>query len=314
MTLSSEFHRSKFERADDAAPLVNELARVLTERLCKAADPSATIAGIVRELRDLGHEIYSWDASDDFETWGDSWIQPHPPKRLILEFSFREDEPRSVEVTFGPWPTHVPNPSCPICGIEMKGGCLNLSIQGHGAVSYEALPYSLSIGGAFKRSGTVGNRSIRVQQGILECPQCHGVWLKGSDVSDEIDKLAWLYIEEKRLLAARSRGKVAYYIPGGKREPGESDQEALIREIREELSVDLLPGTIELAGEFKAQADGKPEGRMVRMTCYQAGFRGEIRAAAEIEEVVWIGYEDRERCSPVGKVILDWLKERGMID
>lgn len=133
-------------------------------------------------------------------------------------------------------------------------------------------------------------------------------------MADEIDKLAWLYIKDKRLLAARSKGKVAYYIPGGKRELGESDQEALIREIQEELSIDLLPETIEHVGQFKAQADGKPEGTMVRMTCYQADFRGEIKAAAEIEEVVWISHQDKDRCSPVVKVILDWLKERERIE
>lgn len=133
-------------------------------------------------------------------------------------------------------------------------------------------------------------------------------------MANEIDKLAWLYTKEKRLLAARSKGKLAFYIPGGKREPGESDQEALIREIREELSVDLKPETIEPVGEFKAQADGKPEGTMVRMTCYQADFRGEIQAAAEIEEVVWICHEDKDRCSPVVKLILDWLKERDGIE
>jgi 8-oxo-dGTP diphosphatase len=133
-------------------------------------------------------------------------------------------------------------------------------------------------------------------------------------VTHEIDKLAWLYIEEKRLLAARSKGKVAYYIPGGKREQGESDEEALTREIKEELSVDLLPETIGYVGEFKAQADGKPEGTMVRMTCYQASFRGEIAAAAEIEEATWISHKDKDRCSPVVKIILDWLKDKGMIE
>jgi 8-oxo-dGTP diphosphatase len=50
------------------------------------------------------------------------------------------------------------------------------------------------------------------------------------------------------------------------------------------------------------------------MTCYQAGFRGEITASAEIEEVIWISYKDKERCSPVVRVILDRLKEEGRID
>jgi 8-oxo-dGTP diphosphatase len=130
----------------------------------------------------------------------------------------------------------------------------------------------------------------------------------------EIDKLAWLYIKDRQILSARSKGKDACYLPGGKREPGESDEEALIREIREELSIDLLPETIEYAGSFEAQADGKPEGTIVKMTCYHAGFRGEITASAEIEEVIWIGYKDKERCSPVVRIILDRLKEEGRID
>ena len=130
----------------------------------------------------------------------------------------------------------------------------------------------------------------------------------------EIDKLAWIHIQEKQLLGARSRGRDSYYLPGGKREPGESDHAALIREIREELTVDLIPETLEYADSFTAQADGKPEGTLVRMTCYGAGFRGEIAASAEIEEVVWMGSKDRERCSPVVRIILDWLKEKGRIE
>ena len=67
-----------------------------------------------------------------------------------------------------------------------------------------------------------------------------------------IDKLAWLYIRDKRLLAARSKGKALYYVPGGKREPGESDAAALIREIKEELSIDLIGESIVYAGVFTA--------------------------------------------------------------
>jgi 8-oxo-dGTP pyrophosphatase MutT (NUDIX family) len=133
-------------------------------------------------------------------------------------------------------------------------------------------------------------------------------------VTPEIDKLAWLYIKDKQVLGARSKGKVTCYIPGGKREAGESDADALIREIREELSIDLIPETIAPLGTFKAQADAKPEGTMVKMSCYRAEFQGEIRASAEIEEVVWLRHQDKDKCSPVVKIILDWLVERGIID
>jgi 8-oxo-dGTP pyrophosphatase MutT (NUDIX family) len=76
-------------------------------------------------------------------------------------------------------------------------------------------------------------------------------------------------------LSTRSKGKDTYYIPGGKRDGNESDQEALIREIKEEFSIDLSPGTIEYVGTFEAQAHGKPEGTVVRMICYKSGFSGD---------------------------------------
>jgi 8-oxo-dGTP pyrophosphatase MutT (NUDIX family) len=136
---------------------------------------------------------------------------------------------------------------------------------------------------------------------------------RGANRLVEIDKLAWLHLRNQQLLFARSGGKTIFYIPGGKREPGESDAAALIREIREELSVDLLPETLVHAGTFSAQADGRPDGTNVCNTCYFAQCIGEPRASAEIEELAWFDYKDRERCSPVAKLILDWLHSTGRI-
>lgn len=128
-----------------------------------------------------------------------------------------------------------------------------------------------------------------------------------------IDKLAWILIREKQLLGARSRGKDTYYIPGGKREPGETDQEALTREIKEELNIDLQPESIAFLGQFEAQAHGKPEGTLVRMLCYTADFSGEIRAASEIEEVKWLHYADKEQCSLVTRLIFEYLKGKDLL-
>lgn len=128
-----------------------------------------------------------------------------------------------------------------------------------------------------------------------------------------IDKLAWIYIKDKKILSTRSRGKDTYYIPGGKREGIETDQEALTREINEELSVDLVPETIKHVGTFEAQAHGKPEGTVVRMTCYSSDFNGEIKPAAEIEEVVWFTHKDKDKSSPVDKIIFDYLAEKQLI-
>ncbi|MGF1873260.1 NUDIX hydrolase [Photobacterium indicum] len=130
----------------------------------------------------------------------------------------------------------------------------------------------------------------------------------------EIDKLAWLYVKDKQVLMARSKGKDIYYLPGGKREVGESDKEALVREIHEELSVELTPDSIEYFNTFKAQADGKAEGVIVKMTCYQAEYTGKIVAASEIEEVTWLNYKDKHKGSAATKLILEHLKKNDWID
>ncbi|TYP72357.1 NUDIX hydrolase [Paenibacillus methanolicus] len=128
-----------------------------------------------------------------------------------------------------------------------------------------------------------------------------------------IDKIAWVKLSEGKLLGARSFGRELYYIPGGKREPGETDAEALAREIKEELSVRIIPETIKACGTFEAQADGKPEGVHVRLTCYAADADGELRPASEIEEIVWLTYADRERVSAASHLLFDRLKQDGLL-
>jgi 8-oxo-dGTP diphosphatase len=129
-----------------------------------------------------------------------------------------------------------------------------------------------------------------------------------------IDKLAWIQIVDRKILSTRSHEKYTFYLPGGKREGAESDQEALIREISEELSVRLLPETLRYLGTFEAQAHGKAGDVTVRMTCYTGSYEGALQAAAEIEEMRWFVHADWEKCSQVDKLIFDWLKERDLID
>ncbi|XNL82563.1 NUDIX domain-containing protein [Actinomadura madurae] len=128
-----------------------------------------------------------------------------------------------------------------------------------------------------------------------------------------IDKVAWIYLDGGKILSTRSRGKDAYYLPGGKREAGESDVDTLVREIDEELAVAIVPGSARYFGTFRAQAHGHAEGVMVRMTCYTADHQGTPVPSSEIEEVVWLGYGDRDRVSPVDQVIFDHLREAGRL-
>jgi 8-oxo-dGTP pyrophosphatase MutT (NUDIX family) len=128
-----------------------------------------------------------------------------------------------------------------------------------------------------------------------------------------IDKLAYIYIQAGKILCTRSRGKDTWYIPGGKREPGESDEQALVREVEEELTVKLVNQTIRSYGVFEAQAHGKPEGTLVRMTCYTADFAGTPSASNEIEEVAFLSYADKSKTSLVDHLIFDDLRSKGLI-
>jgi 8-oxo-dGTP diphosphatase len=122
-----------------------------------------------------------------------------------------------------------------------------------------------------------------------------------------IDKVAWLELADGRILSTRSKGKDVYYLPGGKREPGESDVDTLTREILEELALTIDPATAVHEGTFTAQAHGHAAGVEVRMTCYSASFQGTPKASSEIEEIRWLTYQDRPLVSPVDQLIFDHL-------
>ena len=130
-----------------------------------------------------------------------------------------------------------------------------------------------------------------------------------------IDKLALILIKNRQQLVVRSRGKEAFFTPGGKREEDESDEDALCRECKEELTVDIKRDSIKAYGVFQAQAFGKSEGTMVRMTCFQADYTGDLKASAEIEELKWISSDfDHKQLTVTGIMILEDLKAKGLID
>nr|WP_158979486.1 NUDIX domain-containing protein [Cellulophaga sp. L1A9] len=128
-----------------------------------------------------------------------------------------------------------------------------------------------------------------------------------------IENIAWVHIDNYQILCTRSIGKNKCYIPGGKREDEETDHVALLREIKKELNVDLLVKTLDFLGVFEAQADGYKPGTLIRMTCYFAEYIGKLKVSSEIEEIVWLNYEDKELVSEVDQIIFDYLHHEGLL-
>ena len=129
-----------------------------------------------------------------------------------------------------------------------------------------------------------------------------------------IDKLAWICTQDRKVLFVRSKNKDLFYTVGGKREGQETDEQALQREVQEEVDVSLVPETIHYLTTFKAQAHAQPEGVMVQLKCFAADHQGDLKPSAEIAELIWLASTDKERTTTPGAMVLDWLKEHDLID
>lgn len=71
-------------------------------------------------------------------------------------------------------------------------------------------------------------------------------------------------------------------LPGGKVEPGESDREALARELEEEL------GIVVHVGDFLAESEHPYPGKIVRLVAYACHIEAGTPAASEHAALRWV--------------------------
>jgi 8-oxo-dGTP diphosphatase len=89
------------------------------------------------------------------------------------------------------------------------------------------------------------------------------------------------------LLLVRKRDTETFMQPGGKFEPGETSEEALSRELREELGFELTANDFQYVGRFSAVAANEV-GHMVDCDVHFTVIETEGVVASEIEELRWI--------------------------
>lgn len=133
----------------------------------------------------------------------------------------------------------------------------------------------------------------------------------------DIEKAAGIIIRDRKLLVERSEGKDFFISPGGSIEPGETAQQALVRELKEEFTIDAREEDFEEFGTFRAEAANQP-GRMVNMqTFIVKSFVGEPTPDSEVEEIRWVTTADIGRI-PIGSIfehdVMPRLAEAGLID
>jgi 8-oxo-dGTP pyrophosphatase MutT (NUDIX family) len=140
--------------------------------------------------------------------------------------------------------------------------------------------------------------------------------MENQKVVENIRKVCAILIRENRLLVVKS-DKHAEYLPvGGKIEQNESLEDALIREVQEEIgiSVSKFKFLLETPAE---PALGKP-GKTVTAFCFLIYSDQEISINNEIRELIWISkadFEDKKVkiSSILEKFILPKVIELGLL-
>ena len=101
-------------------------------------------------------------------------------------------------------------------------------------------------------------------------------------------KSAGIIIKDGALLVLRSKGKDTFYAPGGKLDSGETPEQALCRELREEVSIVVAEDALTLLGRFEAPAHDKGGITLVMDVFFVNDYSGEVVASNEIEECQWV--------------------------
>jgi 8-oxo-dGTP diphosphatase len=140
----------------------------------------------------------------------------------------------------------------------------------------------------------------------------------GMNDNVDIHKAAGIIIKDRRLLVERSKGKDVFIAPGGKLDPEETSEDALVRELKEEFQLTVSKDDIELFGVYYAVAAGSHNaGKKLRMDVFTVKNAAEIRPDSEVEEVRWISShipDDIEVGSVFAHEVLPRLKKLNLVD
>lgn len=98
---------------------------------------------------------------------------------------------------------------------------------------------------------------------------------------------ALIFNETGRILLVRKRGTQFFMQPGGKIEPNETPIAALLREVLEELSLEIDRDAPVYLGKFVAEAANE-EDYLVDADVFEARIFDLVVPTAEIEEIAWV--------------------------
>lgn len=121
-----------------------------------------------------------------------------------------------------------------------------------------------------------------------------------------------LYIENKKILMVREEDKDFFVLPGGRLEQNESEEDALKRELEEELGVK----DVDYKFFDKYELPGRAEGELINFSVYTTDSLENFNVHGDIAEIAWVdsNYETEEiRIGAITQVLIPKLKEKNLI-
>ncbi len=113
---------------------------------------------------------------------------------------------------------------------------------------------------------------------------------------------------KNKILLVRARNNTKWFLPGGKIEPDETPERALIREIKEELNINLHIESIKYQTTIIGDAYGCED--KVTLICFSADLEHRITPSSEISEARYISWkEEKHLLAPaVCNLCDEWLQ------
>ena len=131
----------------------------------------------------------------------------------------------------------------------------------------------------------------------------------------EVIAAAWVHVRDRRVLVVRADGSDAFYLPGGKPEPGETYSQSAAREVEEEVGLVVDAADLTLLTEIVAPAHNRAPGTTVRLVCFSGGEPdGDPAPANEIAELAWFTSAEAGRTAPAIRLLIAELVVAGLID
>lgn len=106
-----------------------------------------------------------------------------------------------------------------------------------------------------------------------------------------------------------------FIMPGGKLEPGETDEQCAQREAMEELGCAIVPGSLMFVNEYHTVAAARPD-TALHSKVYLAKLDGEPHPQQEIARLEWLTAADRtnpEVTDTIADHIMPDVIERGLL-